>query len=75
MRRSSPRWLFDVDCKKRDAVRNDTPILKHPGTKENGKNVRIKAIWHATEESVSLSQVKLAAQIYMDLILNYAKRE
>jgi hypothetical protein len=44
---SSPRWLFDVDCKKRDAVRNNTPILKHPGAKENGKNVRIKAIWHA----------------------------
>jgi hypothetical protein len=24
-------------------------ILKHPGTKENGKNVGIKAIWHADQ--------------------------
>jgi len=75
MRFSSPRWQYDVDSKSWDAVRNDTPILKHTSTKENGKNVRIKAIWPAAEESVSLPQVKLAARMYMDLILNYAKGE
>ena len=75
MRFSSPRWQFDVDGEFWDAVRNDTPILKHTGTKENGKNVRIKAIWPAAEEPVSLSQLKLAAQMYMDLILYYAKEE
>ena len=75
MRFSSPRWQYDVDSECWYAVRNGTPILKHTGTKENGKNVRIKAIWHAVEESVSLSRVKLAARMVMDLILNDAKGE
>ena len=75
MRFSSPRWQFVVAGEFWNAVQNDAPILKHTGTKENGKNVRIKAIWHAAEESVSLSQVKLVAQMYIDLILNYAKGE
>ena len=75
MRFSSPRWQYDVDGECWDAVRNGAPILKHTGTKENGKNVRIKAIWHAADDSVSLSQVKFAAWMYMDLILKYAKGE
>ena len=40
------------------------PILLGPGRLEKA---------HTAEESISLSQVRVAAQIYMDLILDYAK--
>jgi hypothetical protein len=57
-----PRCLYAVDCEKWDIVLNDSPILKHPGTKENGKNVSIKAIWH--NDRVVIDACKQHRQLY-----------